>query len=68
MGQQLSGLDVKDLQNLENTLEMSLRNIRLKKVTSQSVETSPWSYSSFRIQTLMAWLLLNVYFTGPTYD
>jgi len=41
MGQQLSGLDVKDLQNLENTLEMSLRNIRLKKVTSQSVETSP---------------------------
>ncbi|RLM60670.1 MADS-box transcription factor 23-like [Panicum miliaceum] len=31
MGQQLSGLDVKDLQNLENTLEMSLRNIRLKK-------------------------------------
>jgi hypothetical protein len=40
MGQQLSCLDVKDLQNLENTLEMSLRNIRLKKVTSQSVETS----------------------------
>jgi MADS-box transcription factor len=31
MGQQLSCLDVKDLQNLENTLEMSLRNIRLKK-------------------------------------
>ncbi|RLN04621.1 MADS-box transcription factor 23-like [Panicum miliaceum] len=31
MGQQLSELDVKDLQNLENTLEMSLRNIRLKK-------------------------------------
>jgi len=41
MGQQLSGLDAKDLKNLENTLEMSLRNIRLKKVTSQSVETSP---------------------------
>ncbi|CAO2191538.1 unnamed protein product [Urochloa humidicola] len=31
LGQQLSGLDVKDLQNLENKLEMSLRNIRMKK-------------------------------------
>ncbi|CAL5006090.1 unnamed protein product [Urochloa decumbens] len=31
LGQQLSGLDVKDLQNLENTLEMSLSNIRQKK-------------------------------------
>ncbi|KAG0523702.1 hypothetical protein BDA96_07G145500 [Sorghum bicolor] len=31
LGQQLSGLDVRDLQNLENKLEMSLRNIRLKK-------------------------------------
>jgi len=35
LGQQLSGLDVKDLQNLENKLEMSLRNIRMKKVTLQ---------------------------------
>ncbi|TVU05768.1 hypothetical protein EJB05_48951, partial [Eragrostis curvula] len=31
LGQQLSGLDVKDLQNLEDKLEMSLRNIHLKK-------------------------------------
>ncbi|KAG2584074.1 MADS-box transcription factor 23-like [Panicum virgatum] len=31
LGQQLSGLDVKDLQNLENKLEVSLRNIRMKK-------------------------------------
>ncbi|KAF8772887.1 hypothetical protein HU200_005281 [Digitaria exilis] len=31
LGQQLSGLDVKDLQSLENKLEMSLRNIRMKK-------------------------------------
>jgi len=36
LGQQLSGLDVKDLQNLENKLEMSLRNIRMKKVTLQN--------------------------------
>ncbi|GJN27371.1 hypothetical protein PR202_gb15391 [Eleusine coracana subsp. coracana] len=31
MGQDLSGLDVKELQNLENKLEMSLRCIRTKK-------------------------------------
>jgi MADS-box transcription factor len=37
LGQQLSGLDVKDLQNLETKLEMSLRNIRIKKVTLQIV-------------------------------
>uniref|UniRef100_A0A0E0ELT8 K-box domain-containing protein n=1 Tax=Oryza meridionalis TaxID=40149 RepID=A0A0E0ELT8_9ORYZ len=31
LGQQLSGLDVEDLQNLESRLEMSLKNIRLRK-------------------------------------
>ncbi|CAD6245120.1 unnamed protein product [Miscanthus lutarioriparius] len=31
LGQQLSGLDVRDLQSLENKLETSLRNIHLKK-------------------------------------
>ncbi|KAG8047337.1 hypothetical protein GUJ93_ZPchr0008g12340 [Zizania palustris] len=31
LGQQLSGLAVEDLQNLDNKLQMSLRNIRLKK-------------------------------------
>jgi hypothetical protein len=32
MGEELSGLGLRDLQSLENRLEMSLRNVRMRKV------------------------------------
>jgi hypothetical protein len=65
LGQQLSGLDVKDLQNLENKLEMSIRNIRMKKVALQILRLHYIVVSQHRYQLL---LLTYFHFTGPTYD
>ena len=39
MGQQLNGLSVKELHNIESQLEMSLRGIRMKKVRFISLYT-----------------------------
>lgn len=36
MGEQLYGLSVKELQNLENQLEISVQGIRMKKVRNHS--------------------------------
>ncbi|XP_047262230.1 MADS-box transcription factor 27-like isoform X2 [Capsicum annuum] len=47
MGEQLSGLTVKDLQNLESRLEMSLRGIRVKKeqILCNEIQELSWKGS-----------------------
>ncbi|KAK8941106.1 MADS-box transcription factor 57 [Platanthera zijinensis] len=49
MGEELNGLSVKDLQNLENRLEMSLRGIRIKKEQVLSNEIQELNRKGFLI-------------------
>lgn len=67
MGEDLSGLSVKDIQNLENQLEMSLSTIRLQKV---HLDIALSSHLWLKQQIIYVCLnhLMSFYDSGTDYD
>ena len=62
MGEELSGLTVKDLQSLENQLEISLHGVRTKKVWISVQNALP----KFEIKDIIVNKRLT--YAGPTFN